>query len=172
VGYEVLVPAPLLSSSQVNDGVELRTYLKVSEQAMELFGFVNARQRTLFMLLTSVSGVGPKTALNVLSGADISDIQQAIALGEISFLTQVPGIGAKTAERLMVELRDKIGTTLLYAETSAGTVGKQSSVQEVLDALEAMGYSKQEAVQMIKQVDSAGELSTEELLKKVLQKND
>jgi Holliday junction DNA helicase RuvA len=161
VGYAVRVTPDQLSTCAIGDTSEWYTYLRVSETAQELYGFATKEQKELFLLLVSVSGVGPKTAMNVLSVGSVDDVRAAIARGDAVYLAQAPGLGKKTAQRMIVDLKGKIGTV----DTPQHATGSAS--QEVLDALVAMGYADTEAREAIARVKHPPE-STEQYLKQVL----
>ena len=159
IGYEVKVGSV---ECGVGNEINLYTYLKVSETAMELYGFETLGEKTFFELLISVKGVGPKGALNILGLGSIDEIQNAIGRADAKYLTQVSGLGKRTAERLCVELKNKVGS-------SEGDVAgvMSDSLGEVVEGLVTMGYSKEEARDVIKQIDSDGK-TTEELLREAL----
>ena len=150
VGYEVDVPMstfyPLPAAGQE---VALFTHLVVREDAHLLFGFLTLAERAAFRQLLKISGVGPKVALSVLSGLSVDDLAAAVQAGDAGRLTKIPGIGKKTAERLVLELRDKLPKTLGAArvEAASGAAGA-----DVLDALLALGYNEREAQAAIKQL--------------------
>lgn len=151
VGYLIYATESTLASlPDIDSEAEILTYLVVRENALDLYGFSTATERTLFMLLLDVSGIGPKSALSVLNVAPAQTLQRAIGANDTSYLTKVSGIGKKTAEKIVLELRDKMAA---YAteETSSG-------LQEESDALEALvslGYNQQEARDALKQVSSS-----------------
>src|SRR3954470_17233348 len=141
VGYEVDVPmSTFYNLPAVGDKVSLLTHFVVREDAQILFGFGTAPEREAFRLLIRISGVGPRTALAVLSGMSVGDIAQAIAAQDASRLIKVPGIGKKTAERLLLELKGKLGADLQGANAHRGT-DEQVDIQQ---ALLALGYSDKE----------------------------
>lgn len=158
VGYEVLVPVHQLAGYILDQHVSLFTYLKVSENAQELFGFQIMREREFFLLLMTVSGIGPKSALNILSLGSLDEIMDAIARGDVSYLTAVQGMGKKTAERLVVELKNKISSTV--SVTSGGGQVEDGVLADVLEGLSAMGYSKEEARAMIQGIDAVDKDAT------------
>jgi Holliday junction DNA helicase RuvA len=149
VGYEIDVPMstfyPLPAEKQP---VTLFTHLVVREDAHLLFGFLTLVERSAFRQLLKISGVGPKVALSVLSGMSVDDLSAAVEGGDAARLTRIPGIGKKTAERLVLELRDKLPKTL--GEVRAETGGAAGS--DVADALLALGYNEREAQAAIKQL--------------------
>jgi Holliday junction DNA helicase RuvA len=151
VGYEVGVPmSTFYNLPAVGERIVLLTHLTVREDAHILFGFGSAEERNVFKELIKISGVGARTALSILSGMSVSDLAQAITLQEAGRLTRVPGIGKKTAERLLLELKGKLGADLGAA---AGTVHDIAS-GDILNALLALGYSDKEAVLAMKQVSA------------------
>ncbi len=149
VGYEVDVPmSTFYNLPALGDKVTLFTHLTVREDAHLLFGFGNLEERTVFRQLIKISGVGARTALGILSGMSVADLSQAITLQESARLTKVPGIGKKTAERLLLELKGKLGVDL----GSASGVVHNDATSDILNAMLALGYSDKEAVLALKQV--------------------
>lgn len=141
VGYEIDVPmSSFYNLPAVGERVVLLTHQVVREDAHLLYGFLTAAERAAFRQLIKVSGVGARTALAVLSGMTVSELAQAVTLQESGRLTRVPGIGKKTAERLLLELRGKLG-----AELAAGATPMNQAQADVLHALAALGYSEREA---------------------------
>lgn len=166
VGYAVSATAGALARAVVGSVITLDTYLVVKEDALDLYGFASGDEKHFFELLISVSGVGPKTALNILALGAVGDIASAIGRGDVAYLTKVSGIGKKTAERLVVELRAKLSQSAFLG--GAGTVGAVTSVvQDVIAGLEALGYSAIEVREIIETLDTAGKTS-EQLLREAL----
>jgi len=150
VGYEIDVPmSTLYQLPEVNQKITLLTHFQVREDAQQLFGFATETEREAFRALIKISGVGSRTALAVLSGMSVHELAQAIALQEAGRLTQVPGIGKKTAERLCLELKGKLAPDL---GTSSGQPQVIEASSEVLQALLALGYSEKEALLALKQI--------------------
>ncbi|CAG9169956.1 Holliday junction branch migration protein RuvA [Cupriavidus pampae] len=150
VGYEVDVPmSTFYNLPQVGQPITLLTQQIVREDAHLLFGFGTAAERNTFRELIKITGVGARMALAVLSGLSVSELAQAITLQEAGRLTRIPGIGKKTAERLLLELKGKLGAELGHAP--GGTPVADSAV-DILNALLALGYSEKEAAQASKQV--------------------
>ena len=150
IGYEVDVPmSTLYQLPQAGQKITLLTHFQVREDAQQLFGFATETEREAFRQLIKISGVGSRTALAVLSGMSVNELAQAIALQEAGRLTQVPGIGKKTAERLCLELKGKLAPDL-------GITGEKPQAleasSEVLQALLALGYSEKEALLALKQI--------------------
>jgi Holliday junction DNA helicase RuvA len=150
VGYEIDVPmSTLYQLPEINQKITLLTHFQVREDAQQLFGFATETEREAFRQLIKISGVGSRTALAVLSGMSVNELAQAIAMQEAGRLTQVPGIGKKTAERLCLELKGKLAPDLGI------TGGKPQAIEassEVLQALLALGYSEKEAHLALKQI--------------------
>jgi len=146
VGYKVFINAETLKkSSKSPEKARIWTHLYQREDAIELYGFLFQPELELFETLIGVSGVGPRTALGILNVAPIDTLKRAIASGELSYLTKVSGIGRKTAEKIMVELREKFGKAM-----AAGPELKEE--QDALEALESLGYSIREAREALHQV--------------------
>lgn len=161
VGYEINVQRSTFND-RCGEDVSLYTYLKVSENAMELYGFDTREEKSFFALLLSVSGVGPRSAMNILSLGSVKHIQEAILREDVSYLTAVQGMGKKTAERLVVELKSKI-----KQHKNGGGEKIGDALAEVVDGLSAMGYSKEEAKAAATGLDPKGK-GIEELLREAL----
>ncbi|MCL4799914.1 MAG: Holliday junction branch migration protein RuvA [Burkholderiales bacterium] len=150
VGYEVEVPmSTFYNLPDTGARVTLLTHLVVREDAHLLFGFASEAERRVFRQLLRIAGIGARTALAVLSGMSVAELSQAVALQETGRLTKVPGIGKKTAERLLLELRDKLG-----ADLTAGMAVHRAApaASDVLHALLALGYNEREALGAVKQL--------------------
>lgn len=173
VGYAVSIPLSTYSKlGTLNSPIHLFTHLHVREDAMQLFGFATESERQLFRQLISITGIGPKTAQGILSGISVSDLQDYIVSGNTAALTSVPGVGRKTAERLVIELRDKIGKLDRALETAGTSGDKNADIRnEALLALTSLGYNRITAEKAIraalKDIDS-GQLNVEDLIKKSL----
>ncbi len=155
VGYEVSVPmSTFYQLRSVGEKAVLLTHFVVREDAQLLFGFGTAQERELFRELIKISGVGARTALSLLSGMSVADLAQAVTLQETGRLTKIPGIGKKTAERLLLELKGKLGADL----GSSGAVAQDSN-SDILNALLALGYSDKEAALALKQVPVGSSVS-------------
>ena len=149
VGYEVDVPmSTFYNLPNLGEKVILLTHLTVREDAHLLYGFGTADERNVFKQLIKITGVGARMALSILSGMSIPDLSQAVTLQESGRLVKVPGIGKKTAERLLLELKGKLGADL----GAAGGVAHSDASGDILNALLALGYSDKEAVLAMKQV--------------------
>ena len=156
VGYELDVPmSTFFALPAVGEQVSLFTHLAVRDDGHFLFGFAGAEERGAFRQLLKVSGIGARTALAVLSGLSVSELAQAVTLQEAGRLVKVPGIGKKTAERLLLELKDKLGKTLPAASAGgAGEVSADDARSDIVNALIALGYSEKEALRAIKTMPS------------------
>ncbi len=148
LGYKVYVNDSIYAELDMNQAVEFYTFHNVKEDASDLYGFYQMDQLEMFELLLSISGVGPKSAMATLGIASINDIKESISRGDSSLLIKVSGIGKKTAERIVLELRDKV----VLASGGVKSDGTQASADEI-DALMALGYSLQQAREALKQVD-------------------
>jgi holliday junction DNA helicase RuvA len=150
VAYEVDVPmSTFYNLANLGEKVTLFTHLVVREDAHLLFGFGSETERRAFRLLIKISGIGARTALSVLSGLSVAELAQAVTLQESGRLTKIPGIGKKTAERLLLELKDKLGADL----TSTVGINRAAPVtSDVLHALASLGYSDKEATHAVRQL--------------------
>ena len=163
VGYKILVNTNGADFFKLGAEAEILTYLVVRENVMELYGFKNKEEKGLFEKLLLVSGVGPKTALRILSLGSVGEISSAIARGDVAYLTKVSGMGKKTAERLIVELKSKLGAVkdLNLGEEFSSEAG------DVLEGLISLGYSATQAREAVKRLQSKGKTS-EQLMKEAL----
>ena len=147
IGYEIDVPMSTFYQLPASGGdVVLYTHLLVREDAQLLYGFASEQERHVFRQLLKISGVGARTALSVLSGMSISDLYDAVGAQDIARLIKVPGIGKKTAERLLLELKDKLDVTVVSATAAGAHSG------DILNALQALGYNDKEASWAVKQL--------------------
>jgi holliday junction DNA helicase RuvA len=168
VGYELEAPmSTFFHLPPVGQEVHLLTHLVVREDAHVLYGFGSEDERRLFRALIKVSGVGPKIALALLSGMSVADFNRNIQAQDISSMTRVPGIGRKTAERLIVEMRDRLVTPQLLTGAPGEVIGANPEA-EAYDALIALGYRPPEATRLLKAA-GPGTHSTEELIRRALQ---
>ncbi|MBR3323925.1 Holliday junction branch migration protein RuvA [Candidatus Saccharibacteria bacterium] len=171
VGYEVMVSAFDYDDARLGETKKFFTYHAVREQSEELYGFSSLTAKRLFELLISVQGIGPKAGIAILSLSDAEEVRNAIANADVAFISKASGVGKKSAERVIVDLRDKVGAPSRYgaSEVKTGVVGGASKEpDEALDALMALGFSLKEATAALEDVDTS--LSTEERVKKALQK--
>lgn len=167
VGYELQLSLnTFFALPQLGERVELVTHFVVREDAQLLYGFLEHQERALFRLLVKVNGVGPKMALAILSGMSVSELQRAVACDDVARLTKLPGVGKKTAERLLIELRDKIDLAH-FENDSIASVQTPLASDEAVAALAALGYKPSDAEKMINKIDGA-DLTTAELVKTAL----
>jgi Holliday junction DNA helicase RuvA len=170
VGYEIEAPmSTFYGLPGVGAEVSLHTHLVVREDAHVLFGFATERERSLFRELIKVSGVGPRIALGILSGATVDEFHRSVETQDVASLTRIPGIGRKTAERLIVEMRDRLkalgGTG--FAPSPGGAATPASPQAEAYSALVALGYKPAEVTRLLQKVDPAA-TSTEEMIRHAL----
>jgi Holliday junction DNA helicase RuvA len=169
VGYEV--EAPMTTFYDLADAageVTLYTHLVVRDDAHLLFGFSRPRQRELFRSLLKVNGIGPRVALAILSGLTTEEFMSCVAAEDVARLTHVPGIGRKTAQRLIVEMRDRVLADDTLAAVAGGAAPvAQDAVAEAVSALISLGYKPQEASRAVRSVDGEG-LASEELIRRAL----
>ena len=172
VGYEALIPLSTFDRlPATGENVKLFTYHAVREDDEILFGFFTRDERDMFVKVTAVSGVGPKTALAVLSGFTTGDLQLAIAQGDAKRIATVKGVGKKTAERIVVELKDKVTPIEALANSSVASTGTQRAVlRDAMLALTALGFSDDKARKMVSDVLEADPqiADTEAVIKKAL----
>jgi Holliday junction DNA helicase RuvA len=175
VGYEVSIPlSTFYELGEVGSEVQLRIYTYVREDAIQLFGFKTLRERELYLRLISVQGVGAKSGITMLSGMSADEIILAIRTDDLARLTTIPGVGRKTAERLVIELRDKVGELGLDgttpADPKAHSVPADAVFDDALSALTNLGYQRNLAEKALKQAVQEGtELSVQKLLRRGLQ---
>lgn len=164
VGYELFLSGHSLSQlPAAGNDVELFTYLHVREDILQLFGFTSAAEKEMFLQLISVSKIGPKSALAALSTFPVSSLKKAILMSDVDLISSIPGIGKKTAQRLVLELKEKIA----LPELTVIEGGKFKSVQEARNALLNLGYSLSEANQALEGIDP--DAAVEEMLRRALQ---
>lgn len=152
VGYELLVPLGDFEAAVLDDEIKFHTYHHVREQAEELFGFSSLAAKKLFELLITVQGVGPKAALAILSLGSAEQVRNAIANSDVEYVKQASGVGKKTAERVAVDLADKVGLPTHYQQSSA-TQTELNTNDEALEALMALGYTLADATKALERVD-------------------
>jgi Holliday junction DNA helicase RuvA len=152
IGYEVAVAAGDYERALLNEPVKFHTYHHIREQSQELFGFTSLAAKKLFEMLITVQGVGPKAALAILSLGDSELVRNAIANGDSAFITKASGVGKRIAERVVVDLTDKVGLALRSEVTATGISHEISHVDEALEALMALGYSLNDATRALENV--------------------
>lgn len=176
VGYEVTIPlSTFYEAGEIGSELALIVHTHVREDALQLFGFRTKTEKDLFLKLTSISGIGPKLAITILSGMPVGELIQVISAGDAGRLTSIPGVGRKTAERVAMELRDKLKGISPAAEAVAAFGATPSSnagiVDDAVSALVSLGYPKALADRTVTAVVSeSGEHTIEGLLKRSLRK--
>jgi Holliday junction DNA helicase RuvA len=171
LGYEILIP---LSSYDVfcDEGSQalVYTHFHVREDSHQLFGFATKKERRLFEMLISVSGIGPRSALTILSGVSVDDFCQAITREEVNFLTAISGIGRKTAQRLIVELKGRISEHEIEAGERTGVVSAQDAMSEAVRALMALGFTRPAARRAVEKCvgEADQDIGIEELIRGAL----
>lgn len=159
VGYQVMVPINLLSTlPEEGEEVFLHIYTHVREDSLQLYGFISDEEKRVFMTLLGITGIGPKMALNILSGFTVRDFMRAIDNEDVALLCRIPGLGKKTAHRLILELREK----LLIKEA------RDRVYDDTLSALVNLGYKKTEAIHALEKAYKSGYTQVEDLLKEAL----
>ena len=168
VGYEVALTAPDFDKLYLNDEVKLYTYHHVREQSEELFGFTSLEGKKIFELLITVQGIGPKNAMSVLSLASYEEVRNDIANADAAYLTKANGVGKKAAERIIVDLREKVGLPTYYGRKSDPETQTIAANDEALEALMALGFQLADATKALEGVDQS--LSVEERIREALKK--
>ncbi|MBX7145412.1 MAG: Holliday junction branch migration protein RuvA [Oligoflexia bacterium] len=158
VGYEVLCSRACSDSLTLGSNAAIVVYTDVKQDSIRLFGFCDRLERQVFLLLLSVQGIGPRTALDIVSAIDKVELLRVIAAGDMTRLRAVKGVGKKTAERMVVELKDRVATYALERNESRLRIETvvQSPLEEACQALEALGFARRAAEEAVKQVSSKG----------------
>jgi Holliday junction DNA helicase RuvA len=171
VGYQIFIPLNVFYRlPEIGASVKLQIYTHVREDALQLFGFQDSAEKEIFQLLTAVSGIGPRLALNILSGIPAEDLARALKTGDQVRLVAIPGVGRKLAERMIVELKDKFMS--LAADSSWGKAAGVDSqlIQDAVSALVNLGYRRAEAENNVRAVLKRGQTSLEDILKETLRR--
>lgn len=177
IGYNVFMPmAAAEKALRTGDEVKIHTYLNVREDAMQLFGFLTRDDLNTFKLLLGVNGIGPKAALGVLSGLSADELRFAVLADDIKTISRAPGIGKKTAQKLILELKDKFSledafeqkTAHMHGEEAGEMSGLSDMRKEAVEALTALGYSGADALKAVKKVEITQDMDVETLLKAAL----
>ena len=170
VGYEVLCSASAMSDLMGKDEGEVYTYLQVREDGISLFGFSSPAEKNMFLKLVSVSGVGPKMGIAVLSGMDINSLAVAIASSDVKKLSTVKGLGKKTAERIILELREKVTASEAPAPSKGGAPAlfADDGEEDAVVALMSLGFTRAESSRAIERAKSAGASTIEEIIREAL----
>ena len=179
IGYNISMPASALDGTlRPGQEVKIHTHLPVREEAMQLYGFLTRDDLKMFRMLLGVSGIGPKAALGILSGLSADELRFAVLSDDIKTISRAPGVGKKTAQKMILELKDKLDLqeafdikTMHVQEASQAETGDLvDAKKEAGQALTALGYSGSEALRAVKQVDVSPDMNVEEILKQALKK--
>lgn len=166
IGYEVIISAPDAETINLGDQLKFYTYHAVRDNAEELYGFSSLAAKRLFEMLISVNGVGPKAAIAILSLGTPEEVRNAIANTDSAFIAKAAGVGQKSAERVIVDLRDRVGIPSHYGATTTHFIAPATPNDEALDALIALGFPLKEATESLAKIDP--NLSTEERIRLAL----
>ena len=167
VGYQIKVSLNTYSSLPAGERCRLHTFLHIKEDAHTLYGFNTVAEKELFLLLISISGVGPNTGLMILSSLSVEEVQQAIVREDVRTIQHVKGIGAKTAQRIILELKDKVKKDVMLSEVGTPAAAHNTNRAEALSALVTLGFAKNVAEKTLDSIikREGGSLSVEELIK-------
>lgn len=170
IGYLIHIPGSVLGGlPQVGTEIVLYTYFQVREDAMSLYGFLNRQDRDMFKQLIGVNGIGPKAALGILSALSPHELRLAIISGDAKAISKAPGVGAKSAQRVILDLKDRISAKDYVSqqspEAAAVSLHISGSAQEAVDALTALGYSGTEASRAVELVEVTEDMTSEDVLK-------
>ena len=169
VGYELLIPLnTFFDIPDTGETVTLHTHFVVREDAQQLYGFSRLEERALFRDLIKINGVGPKMALAILSGMSVDEFVRCVRRDDVATLVKIPGVGKKTAERLLIEIRDKIATLSPGVHDDNSQTLDQDIGLEAESALTALGYRPQDAAKMVNNVKDQGITSAEQLIRAAL----
>ena len=171
VGYQIFIPLNVFYRlPEIGAPLSLQIYTHVREDALQLFGFQDLGDKQLFLLLLGVSGIGPKLAVNILSGIATDELSRALKEGDQVRLMAIPGVGRKLAERMIVELKDKFATLAPTGPESAKIEGGSQLLSDAVSALVNLGYKRPEAEKIVREVLGKGERSLEKVLKESLRR--
>jgi Holliday junction DNA helicase RuvA len=171
IGYQVLIPLNVFYQlPEIGAPVRLQIHTHVRDDALQLFGFQDLAEKQIFLLLIGVSGIGPKLAINILSGIPAEELARALKQADQVRLVAIPGVGRKLAERMIVELKDKFATLSTFGAESAKPESGSQLMQDAVSALVNLGYKKPEAEKMVGEVLKKGERSLENVLKDTLRR--
>lgn len=175
IGYRIFTPSSVQAQLSGGREIKLHTYLNVREDAMNLYGFLTKDDLKVFKLLITVSGIGPKAGLAILSVMSANDLRYAVMAGDSKAIAKAPGVGSKTAQKVILELKDKLKLEDVFEVTEAaelsGAAGEHTDIiNDAVMALAALGYSQTEAMKAVRRIEITDSTSVEELLKSALKK--
>lgn len=171
IGYQVALGNPYRYSGKMNEQVKIYVHQVIREDAHALYGFTSLEEKQLFLRLVSVSGIGPKSGLAIMASDDHPGLIQAIESGDVTYLTKFPGVGKKTAQQMILDLKGKLGELVTEMPLSLFDVSEKedaSARSEALEALSALGYSAKEIKRVEKQLATIDNLTTDEYLRQAL----
>lgn len=169
IGYEIFASATTISTLPlIGTTARVFAYLHVREDEMSLYGFSTLEEKEMFLKLIDVSGIGPKVALGILSGIRLSDLAVAIKTGDTKLLSTIKGLGKKTAERIVLELKDKISVVGFETQETQNLITDENMIDEATEALVALGISKNDAYRLARE-NAAGSESAEDIIRKAFQ---
>lgn len=165
IGYKVFMPETSLQNIELNKNIKVYTYMRVSEDEINLYGFLTNEELAMFELLISVGGIGSKSALKILSNITPSKFALAVVSNDVGALKKLPGIGAKTAQRIILELKDKLKTEQAVEDGQAETkFAIEGNAKDALEALQVLGYQRRDVEEVLQKVDTK-DLSVEDIIK-------
>lgn len=175
IGYRIFTPSTVQAQIASGNEVKLHTYLNVREDAMQLYGFLTKDDLKVFKLLITVSGIGPKAGLSILSVMSGNDLRYAVMSGDSKSISKAPGVGTKTAQKVILELKDKLKVEDIFETSEAAEITGTSDVQaniinEAVMALAALGYSRTDAMKAVRKCEITETTTVEDLLKLALKK--
>ncbi len=174
VGYGIMIPASMMAElPSPGEEVKIFTYYQVTEDAEKLYGFRSREEKQMFQQLIKVNGIGPKSAMSILSAVSMEEIRMAVVTGDVKTLSRAPGLGKKTAEKLILELKDKFSAADLVSSlesSSSAPAVVTDAYTEAVEALVALGYSSAEALKAVRSVDGQEGMSVDEILQAAFQK--
>ena len=171
IGYQMFISSSThFHMPAIGEDVKVYTYLNVKEDAMQLFGFLTKEELELFKLLITVNGIGPKNALGILGTLEPADLRFAIMAEDAKAISKAPGVGAKSAQRIIIELRDKIDSVETSALTNSPVASLNTMKRDVIDSLENMGYFSSQVLKAMDELEISDDDNIEDVLKQVLVK--
>ena len=175
IGYQITVPTSLLAElPQPGEEVKLYTYYQVTEDARKLFGFANRDERALFLQIIKVNGIGPKLAVSVMGTLSPDALRLAVVSGDVKAISQAPGMGKKTAEKLILELKDKIDLAAVLKQPAMEAGGAPTVItdafSEAVAALQSLGYSSSEALKTVRSIDAGDDWTVDQILQEAFRK--
>lgn len=175
MGYNIFVPGNVLDRCAIGDEVKLYTYLSVREDAMNLFGFLTRDELDIFKLLITVNGIGPKGALAILTIMTPNDLRFAVAAEDAKLISKAPGVGAKTAQKVILELKDKLSIEDVLSDnghitvqTKSESAGTARNITDAVEVLVALGYSQTDSLKAVKSCEITTDMDTEDIVKLAL----